>query len=160
MTAPTTPDPRTEPARHTDLPGSRVALAGIREEPLSVDEVLGAVRHRHAGAVVVFVGAVRDHDGGRGVEVLEYSCHPSAADTAAALAERYAAGGRVVTIAVLHRVGRLEVGDLAIVAAVSAAHRAEAFEVCRALVDEFKATVPIWKHQLFTDGADEWVGVP
>ena len=183
----TDPDPLTRPP-------AEAVLAGIRESPLSVDEVLAAVRHPHAGAVVVFVGHVRDHDHDRPVEVLEYSCHPSAAEVAHALAARYAAasptetgrtetgptetgrtetgrtetgrtetgpaGSAVVRIAVVHRVGRLEVGDLAVVAAVSAAHRAAAFEVCRALVDDFKSTVPIWKHQVFTDGADEWVGLP
>ena len=60
----------------------------------------------------------------------------------------------------MHRVGDLAIGDLAVVAAVAAAHRAEAFDACRALIDELKATVPIWKHQRFTDGTDEWVGTP
>jgi molybdopterin synthase catalytic subunit len=65
-----------------------------------------------------------------------------------------------VRIAVVHRVGHLEVGDIAVVVGVSAEHRGEAFDVCRELIDEFKATVPIWKHQKFADGADEWVGLP
>ena len=79
---------------------------------------------------------------------------------ARALAERLAADGRSVRIGVVHRVGRLDVGDLAVVVAVSAEHRGEAFDVCRELIDEFKATVPIWKHQRFADGSDEWVGLP
>lgn len=144
-----------------------VALAEIRETGLSVDEVLRSVAHPSAGGTCLFVGTVRDHDGADGhdggardVTHLDYTAHPQAADVATALSERLAADGRVVRIAVVHRVGRLEVGDLAVVVGVSAAHRGEAFEVCRALIDEFKATVPIWKHQQFSDGADEWVGLP
>ncbi len=139
---------------------SEVVLAEIRDEPLSVDELVQAVRDPRAGAVVTFIGYVRDHDHGNGVEVLDYTCHPSAAQVARALAERLGASGRAVRLGVVHRIGRLAVGDIAVVAAVSAEHRGEAFEVCRALIDEFKTTVPIWKHQVFSDGSDEWVGLP
>jgi molybdopterin synthase catalytic subunit len=137
-----------------------VTLAEIRDTPLSVDEVLGSVSDPRAGGVCLFVGTVRDHDHGEGVEVLDYSAHPQAAETARALADRLAADGRSVRIGVVHRVGRLEIGDIAVVVGVSAEHRGEAFDVCRALIDEFKATVPIWKHQRFEDGRDEWVGLP
>jgi molybdopterin synthase catalytic subunit len=137
-----------------------VTLAEIRETPLSVDEVLRSVSDSRAGGVCLFVGTVRDHDHGEGVEALDYSAHPQAAETARALAERLAADGRSVRIGVVHRVGRLEIGDIAVVVGVSAEHRGEAFDVCRALIDEFKATVPIWKHQRFDDGRDEWVGLP
>ncbi|MGI8716846.1 MAG: molybdenum cofactor biosynthesis protein MoaE [Lapillicoccus sp.] len=139
---------------------TQVVLAGIRDAPLSVDEVLAAVRDPRAGAVALFLGYVRDHDRGGAVRVLEYSCHPSAVTVAEQLAAGLAAQGRAVRIGVVHRVGHLVVGDLAVVAAVSAEHRAEAFEVCRELVDGFKAGVPIWKHQVFRDGSDEWVGIP
>ena len=159
-----------------------VTLAEIRETPLSVDEVLASVSTPRAGGVCLFVGTVRDHDGpaasdhvpggGQGgdadgdegsertVAALDYSAHPQATDAARALADRLAGDGRAVRLAVVHRVGHLEVGDVAVVVGVSAEHRAEAFEVCRELIDEFKATIPIWKHQRFTDGADEWVGLP
>jgi molybdopterin synthase catalytic subunit len=137
-----------------------VTLAEIRETPLSVDEVLRSVSDPRAGGVCLFVGTVRDHDHGEGVEVLDYSAHPHAAETARALAERLAADGRSVRIGVVHRVGRLEIGDIAVVVGVSAEHRGEAIEVCHELIDEFKATVPIWKHQRFDDGRDEWVGLP
>ncbi|MGV1007041.1 MAG: molybdenum cofactor biosynthesis protein MoaE [Dermatophilaceae bacterium] len=139
--------------------GAALVLADIRTAALSVDEVHAAVRDRRAGAVVLFVGAVRDADHGKPVQLLEYTCHPSARDAAARLVERHAQSAGVVRVGVLHRVGRLAVGDLAVVAGVAAGHRAEAFDVCRALVDEFKATVPVWKHQVFADGTDEWVGV-
>ncbi len=139
---------------------TQVVLAEVRSTPLSVDELVEAVRHPAAGAVVTFVGYVRERDHGESVEVLEYTCHPSAAEVAAQLAEAHAGQGRVVRLGVVHRVGQLVVGDIAIVAAVSAEHRREAFEVCHELVDAFKSTVPIWKHQVFTDGSDEWVGLP
>ncbi len=145
-----------------------VALAEIRETPLSVDEVLASVTDPRAGGTCLFVGTVRDHDGhgdrvddgNRGVSHLDYSAHPQAAEAARALADRLAHDGRAVRLAVVHRVGHLEVGDIAVVVGVSAEHRGEAFDVCRELIDEFKATIPIWKHQRFADGADEWVGLP
>ena len=143
-----------------------VTLAEIREAPLSVDEVLASVSDARAGGTCLFVGTVRDHDGHGGatdsksVVHLDYTAHPQAAETARSLAERLAADGRVVRIAVIHRVGHLAVGDIAVVVGVSAEHRGEAFEVCRLLIDEFKASVPIWKHQQFADGGDEWVGLP
>jgi len=139
---------------------TQVVLAEVRSTPLSVDELIEAVRDRSAGAVVAFVGYVRERDHGSAVEVLDYSCHPSAAQVARDLADRLAAQGRVVRLGVVHRVGHLTVGDIAVVAAVSAEHRREAFEVCHTLIDEFKTSVPIWKHQVFTDGSDEWVGLP
>jgi molybdopterin synthase catalytic subunit len=137
-----------------------VTLAEIREAPLSVDEVLASVSDPRAGGTCLFVGTVRNHDHAHDVSHLDYTAHPQAADTARALAERLAGDGRSVRIAVVHRVGRLEIGDVAVVVGVSAEHRGEAFEVCRELIDEFKRSVPIWKHQQFADGADEWVGLP
>ena len=138
---------------------AEVVLADIRESALSVDEVLGAVRHPRAGGIATFVGVVRERDHGQGVEALDYTAHPSAPQVLRELAERLARPG-VIRIAAAHRVGHLEIGDIAVVVAVSAVHRAAAMEVCRELIDELKATVPIWKHQRFDDGSDEWVGMP
>ncbi len=137
-----------------------VVLADIRESPLSVDEVIGAVGHPRAGGIATFIGVVRDRDRGHGVETLDYSSHPSAPQVLRELAERLAASADVIRVAAVHRVGHLEIGDVAVVVAVSAVHRGTAFDVCRELVDTLKATVPIWKHQLFDDGSDEWVGTP
>ena len=134
-----------------------IRLAELRAEQLSVDEVRAAAADPAAGAVVVFVGAVRDHDRGRDVTALSYSAHPTAAAELERVAEKVAASYPVVAIAVLHRTGDLQVGDLAVVAAVSAAHRGDAFDACEALIDDLKATVPIWKHQVFTGGDSEWV---
>jgi molybdopterin synthase catalytic subunit len=137
-----------------------VVLADIRDSVLSVDDVLDAVRHPQAGGIATFVGVVRGLDHGRGVEALDYTCHSSAPQVLRELAERLADQGDVIRVAVVHRVGHLEIGDLAVVVAVSAVHRAAAFDVCRELIDTLKATVPIWKHQIFEDGSDEWVGMP
>lgn len=139
---------------------AEVVLADIRESPLSVDEVLDAVRHPRAGGIATFVGVVRERDHGRGVEALDYSSHPSAPQVLRELAGGLAAGGDVIRLAVLHRVGHLEIGDVAVVVAVSAVHRGAALDVCRELIDAVKAGVPIWKHQVFEDGSDEWVGTP
>jgi molybdopterin synthase catalytic subunit len=136
---------------------SVIRLAEMRAQPLSVDEVRAAAADAAAGAVVLFAGTVRDHDHGRDVTGLSYSAHPSAAAELATVAEKIAARYRVLAIAVLHRTGDLQIGDLAVVAAVAAAHRGDAFAACQALIDELKATVPIWKHQFFTGGDSEWV---
>jgi molybdopterin synthase catalytic subunit len=137
-----------------------VRLVDLRETPLDVAEVVSALSDRAVGGIDVFVGTVRDHDHDQDVTGLEYSAHPSALqslhDVAASVAGRY----DVLAVAAVHRVGRLAIGDAAVVVATAAVHRAEAFEASRALIDELKATVPIWKHQLFTDGTDEWVGTP
>lgn len=140
--------------------GPAVVLADIRESPLSVDEVLDAVRHPRAGGIATFIGVVRERDHGQGVAALDYTSHPSAPQVLRELAERLAAAGDVIRVAVLHRVGHLDIGDVAVIVAVSAVHRGEALEVCRELIDATKATVPIWKHQIFGDGSDEWVGTP
>jgi molybdopterin synthase catalytic subunit len=139
---------------------AEVVLADIRESPLSVDEVLDSVRHARAGGIAIFVGIVRELDHGRGVEALDYTSHPSAPQVIRELAEQVATGADVIRVGVVHRIGRLEIGDVAVVVAVSASHRSDALDACRKLIDAVKATVPIWKHQIFEDGSDEWVGTP
>jgi molybdopterin synthase catalytic subunit len=139
---------------------SVVSLVDLRETPLDVAEVLEAVAGPAVGGIDVFVGTVRDHDREQGVTGLEYSAHPSALDrlrdVATSVAERY----DVLAVAAVHRVGPLAIGEAAVVVATAAVHRAEAFEASRALIDDLKVTVPIWKHQLFADGTEEWVGIP
>ena len=134
-----------------------IRLAELRDAPLSVQEISAAVGDQAAGGIAMFVGAVRDHDHGRAVTSLSYSAHPSAQAELCRLAEKVAASFSVRALAVVHRVGDLGVGELAIVAAVACDHRADAFDACRLLVDELKATVPIWKHQQFAGGDSEWV---
>jgi molybdopterin synthase catalytic subunit len=135
-------------------------LLDIREQPLDVAEVMAAVQDARAGGVAVFVGAVRDHDQQREVAALDYSSHPSAlarlTEVATGVAERHQVHG----IAAVHRTGHLDVGDAAVVVVAAASHRDQAFEAARALIDDLKASVPIWKHQVFADGEEEWVGTP
>ena len=137
-----------------------VRLVGVRETALDVGEVTAAVSDPAAGGVAVFVGAVRNQDGGRGVERLEYTAHPTAEQRLAEVCAEVAAEFDAVAVAAVHRVGLLQIGDLAVVSAVSAAHRDVAFEASRALIDRLKQRVPIWKHQVFVDGTDEWVDSP
>jgi molybdopterin synthase catalytic subunit len=139
-----------------------VLRAALSDQPISLREHEDLVSHQSAGAagaVVGFVGAVRDHDGGRGVLRLEYSAHPSAAqvfaDVVAEVAEQ---SSGVRAVAASHRIGALQIGEAALVAAVAADHRQAAFATCAELVDTIKARLPVWKHQFFDDGADEWVG--
>lgn len=146
-------------------PHPRVALVDIRDRALSLDEVVAAVQSPGHGAVVTFTGVVRDHDHGadgeaRDVVRLDYSAHPSALDLLGDSCVRIAEAHPSVVVAAVHRVGALEIGDLAVVLAVGSGHRGEAFVAARALIDDLKGTVPIWKHQGFADGSDEWVGLP
>jgi molybdopterin synthase catalytic subunit len=134
-----------------------VRLVDIRDTPLSLDEVYTAVSDPTAGGTCVFVGTVRDHDGGQAVSALGYSSHPTAVARLRDVAERIAGECDVVALAGVHRVGDLDIGDLAVVVGASAAHRADAFEACRRLIDELKTDVPVWKHQTFASGDAEWV---
>lgn len=107
---------------------------------------------------MVFVGVVRNHDGGQSVLSLEYEAHPEAEDILAECC-RSVSEQTGLLVAAVHRVGHLTVGDVALYAAASAAHRQEAFAACELLVERIKATVPIWKRQQLVGGATEWVGL-
>ncbi|GAA2060511.1 molybdenum cofactor biosynthesis protein MoaE [Leifsonia soli] len=133
-------------------------LAAVTGDPLDPSTVDEFVWRSDAGAVVSFQGIVRDHDGGKGVVSLDYRAHPEAETFLRECCEEVArtTGLRV---AAQHRVGSLTIGDLALIAAVAAPHRAEAFAACAELVEIIKARVPIWKRQHFTDGDSEWVGL-
>lgn len=148
-------------ARDGEGGGAEVVRAEVTGEPLSVEELARQVEHRAAGAVVTFDGVVRDHDGGRGVRELEYVGHPSAGEVIAEVAADIAARSEGVrAVAVAHRVGLLAIGDAALSCAVAAEHRKQAFSACSELVDEVKRRLPIWKRQVFADGAEEWVNCP
>jgi molybdopterin synthase catalytic subunit len=136
-----------------------VLRAELTEEPILLAEHEELVSHQAAGAVVGFVGMIRDHDGGRQVLRLEYSAHPSASQVLSEVLGEIAEQSRGVrAIAASHRIGALQIGEAALVAAVAADHRRAAFETCAHLVDTIKARLPVWKHQFFADGTDEWVG--
>ena len=136
---------------------ARVLRADVVTEPVHARDVAALVAGETAGAVVTFSGDVRDHDHGRHVASLEYEGHPTAAAVLAECAAEIAAKHPVVAVAAVHRIGPIAIGEAALVAAVSSAHRAEAFAACAELVDVIKERLPVWKHQVFTDGTDEWV---
>ena len=131
----------------------------VVETPLSADAIAAAVDDPGAGGLVIFAGLVRNETGGRPVKFLEYEAHAPMAEAklreiGAALRARWPGVRRV---AMLHRVGRLEIGEASVLIAVAAAHRAEAFEACRHAIDALKASVPVWKKEHFEDG-EAWVG--
>ena len=138
---------------------TRVLRAAMTDQAIFLAEHEELVGHQSAGAVVGFVGMIRDHDAGRRVVRLEYSAHPSApqviAEVVAEVAEQ---SSGVRAVAASHRIGALRIGEAALVAAVAADHRQAAFATCAQLVDTIKARLPVWKHQFFDDGTDEWVG--
>ncbi len=138
-----------------------MVLAALSAEPLVPAAFLGAVDDPRAGAVATFVGRVRDHDPRVEGEVvgLEYSAHPDAAAVLTRLAAEAAARDGVLQVALAHRVGRLAVGEPALVAVVATAHRALAFDVCRDLVEAVKAQLPVWKRELLVDGSHVWAGL-
>ncbi|MBB5870969.1 molybdopterin synthase catalytic subunit [Allocatelliglobosispora scoriae] len=137
-----------------------IVIAKITTDALDPAEHEKAVGDSRAGAVVSFVGIVRDHDQGRAVVSLSYEGHPTAEDVLYGVAREITADPAIIAVAVSHRVGPLNIGDVALVASVASAHRQAAFLCCAQLVDRVKEVLPIWKHQLFTDGTDEWVNCP
>ena len=151
-----------DPVRITRVSHSpaRVVAAAVRSTPLDLPQLTSAVTDDRAGAVVTFTGVVRNHDHARSVTGIEYVGHPSADAVLAEVAEEFTGREGVHAIGVEHRVGTLAVGDLALIAAVSASHRGEAFRTCSDLVDRIKQRLPIWKHQQFADGTAEWSNCP
>jgi molybdopterin synthase catalytic subunit len=139
---------------------SPVRAAIVSDAPLSVDRLLGAVTGPTVGGVALFLGVVRDHDMDAAVVSLDYTQHPTAEQVLRRCAERAAADHDVVAVAVEHRVGHLEVGELAVVVAVAAVHRGSALAACAQLIDTLKDEVPIWKQQRFASGELSWVGLP
>jgi molybdopterin synthase catalytic subunit len=137
-----------------------IRLLDLREVALDPAEVLAAVDDPAAGGANLFVGAVRDHDHGETVDHLDYTAHPTALDRLREVATGVAEEFDVIALAAVHRTGRLDIGDIAVVVAVSAAHRGQAYDASRALIDRLKANLPVWKHQVFDDGREEWVNSP
>lgn len=133
-------------------------LALVTQEPIDEAAIRASVEAPDCGALVMFCGVVRNHDVGRSVLSLDYQAHPDA--------QRFllecctsVASETGLAVAAAHRVGSLQIGDVALYAAVSASHRAEAFDACERLVESIKHSIPIWKRQRFTDGTSEWVGL-
>jgi molybdopterin synthase catalytic subunit len=141
-------------------PTTALRLVELRETPLDVAEVVEALGDATSGGLTLFVGRVRDHDGGRAVTGLDYTAHPTALERLREVCERVAADHEVQGLAAVHRTGPLAIGDIAVIVATTSSHRDQAFRASRALIDTLKAEVPIWKHQRFADGTEEWVGTP
>ncbi|MEV4902397.1 molybdenum cofactor biosynthesis protein MoaE [Citricoccus sp. NPDC055426] len=144
----------------------RAAVAGLSERPLDAAAVEQSVLSPRCGAALTFTGVVRNHDpeATGTVTSLEYSAHPDAGSILDAIVDRHARGpgdpAGEVRVAAVHRIGLLDVGALALVVSVASAHRAAAFDVCRAVVEDIKAEVPIWKKQQTDAGTSHWVGLP
>lgn len=139
---------------------ARVVLSQVTDHPVTAAEHAALVADAGAGAVVTFSGDVRNHDGGKQVTSLFYEGHPSAQSVLDEVVTEIAGRSGLRAIAVSHRIGDLAIGDVALACAVSADHRGDAFAACGDLVDLVKQRLPIWKHQVFTDGTDEWVNSP
>jgi molybdopterin synthase catalytic subunit len=129
----------------------------LTRQPLNRDALVAAVSHASIGGIVVFEGVVRDNARGKAVRYLEYEVYPEMAERQirTIIAEAKRRWG-VERVAVAHRFGRLEIGEASVIIVVATAHRGEAFDACRYIIDTLKTTVPIWKKEVATDG-EEWV---
>lgn len=133
--------------------------SGIVETPLDLEQIIAQLTDVRCGGVVTFCGVVRNHDAGRDVTAIDYCAHPSAEAQLRDLAEQATLRHGVHTVAAWHRVGHIVVGETAMVVVVAAEHRSQAFTAAQALVDEIKATVPVWKCQILADGSRSWTGL-
>jgi molybdopterin synthase catalytic subunit len=140
------------------LQSEKLRLCEIGTGPLEPSRFLAAIADPAAGGHDLFIGTVRREADGRDVGQLEYTAHPTSQAALEEVALEVIAHHDLVALAVGHRVGLLEIGDIAVVCAVSAAHRQEAFTACRELIDSLKARVPIWKNEHYLDGTSLWVG--
>ncbi len=132
---------------------------GITEDPLDAAALINSARRDTCGAVASFIGAVRNHDGGESVDAIEYSSHPSSPQILREIVSEMRDRPGVHCIVAWHRVGRLEIGDDAMVVAVAAEHRAQAFRAVETIIEDVKAKLPIWKKQELSDGSHNWSGL-
>ena len=132
-------------------------MSCLTTEPLQLDRLLARVRSPERGGIATFIGMVRNHHEGRRVVRLEYSAYDTMADAECQRIVAEAEDRLPVRVAVEHRLGSLEVGDVAVIVAAAAAHRAQAFDACRFVIEELKRRVPVWKREFFADGSSAWV---
>lgn len=137
---------------------TRVRRAAVSAKPIEMSELVADVEDPSAGAIVTFCGQVRNHDEDRLVTSIEYEAHPDADATLGRIARDLAKDSGACKVSIMHRSGHLEVGDIALGAAVSASHRGEAMRLLEKLVEEVKLQLPVWKNQEFADGSHEWTG--
>lgn len=159
MTQPQDTSAPSRPATGAPGPG-RVVRAAVTEASLDLTALAQEVADAAAGAVVTFEGVVRNHDEGQGVQGIEYSCHPSAGEVITQVVAEAAARPGVRALGAVHRVGSLQVGEAALVVAVAAEHRGQAFGAAAELVDQVKLRLPVWKRQVFADGSSAWSNLP
>jgi molybdopterin synthase catalytic subunit len=135
----------------------QIMRAEVTTAVINVFELANLIRDESCGAIVTFSGDVRNHDCGKEVVSLTYEIHPSAPEKLTEITQSVAEKFQVQKVAIAHRFGEIPIGQTAFAVAVSAHHRESAFDACSALVNEVKEQLPIWKHQVFKDGSDEWV---
>jgi molybdopterin synthase catalytic subunit len=136
-----------------------IRILGVSETPLSVADVYASVSDvASAGGIALFAGVVRNEDEGRSVTELGYSAHPTVETSLREVVEKAVSQYPIQAVSAAHRIGDLQIGEIAVIVAVACPKRAEAFDACHQIIDEIKDTVPIWKHQRFADGDAEWVG--
>ena len=140
----------------TSTSGAIIRTA-VTSESIRIEKLRSEALRSDSGAVITFSGDVRNHDGGRDVLSLDYEVHPSAGEILAEVAQEVAVEFSLQALIIEHRYGSLAIGDTALGVVAAAAHRAEAFNGAIAAVDRVKERLPIWKHQFFADGTDEWV---
>ncbi len=129
----------------------------LTDQVINLPDFVTQVESTSAGAVATFSGNVRTHDHGKEVSSLSYAIHPNTEAFLTQVVTDVAKRHKIISVSVAHRFGDIELGQSALIVAVSAEHRGEAFTTCAEMVDEIKSKIPIWKHQVFTDGTDEWV---
>lgn len=142
-------------------PAARADLIQVTEEALDVTGHLAAVHDDRCGAVSTFIGQVRNHDPGvhGAVTSIAYSAHPDAQSVLERIVAEVRASADPLRIAVSHRIGGLAVGDLALLVCVASAHRAQAYETSREVVERIKVELPVWKKQHTADGTSHWSGI-
>lgn len=129
----------------------------LTDHEILLSDAISQVESDDSGAITTFSGNVRSLDHGKEVSTLSYEIHPRTESTLIEVVNEVISRHNVAKVAVAHRYGEIPIGESAFIVAVASAHRAEAFAACIEIVDEVKARIPIWKHQVFTDGTDEWV---
>ena len=130
----------------------------LTDQPIQIDELVSFVTHAKSGAIVTFIGTTRDNNEGRQVLALSYEAYPGMAEKELERVGREARERwNIEKIAIVHRVGRVDIGQASVAIAVSSAHRSDAFEACRFAIEEIKRSVPIWKKELF-EGGELWIG--
>lgn len=133
-------------------------MVELVEEKISVDGILARVEDHGTGGVVLFLGRVRDHAQGKSVSEMDYEAHTEMAlKKMQQIEDEARRRWPVKKMAIVHRTGKLQLGEVSVAIAVACAHRREAFQACQFAIDTLKETVPIWKKEYFADGEEQWV---